>query len=100
LSSYQTSEAHSLVASYPGRVRGERRPGIDCLRMRNHSQKILEICLCLETVCKINMCMSDIFPYHRKVEPFCWLIYFQLHEKWRIIVVYMKVKMLFFADNN
>ena len=49
------------LASYPGRVGGEKWPGIDCLRMRDHSQK---------TVGKINTYSSDIFPYHRKVQPF------------------------------
>ena len=27
------------VASYPGRMGGERRPGIDCLRMRDHEAR-------------------------------------------------------------
>ena len=54
----------SYLASYPGRVGGEKRPGIDCLRMHNNSQKNLGIRLCLETVGKINTYMSDIFPYH------------------------------------
>ena len=26
------------VASYPGRIEGEKQPGIDCLRMRDNSQ--------------------------------------------------------------
>ena len=58
------------LASYPGRVGGEKRPGINCLRMRDHSQKNLGICLRLEIVGKINMHTSGIFPYHRKVQPF------------------------------
>ena len=45
----------------------EKRPGIDCLRMRYNS---LGIRLRLETVGKINMYMSNIFPYHWKVQPF------------------------------
>ena len=48
----------------------ERRPGIDCLRMRDHSQKNLEIHLRLEIVGKIDMYTSDIFLYHRKIQPF------------------------------
>ena len=31
---YIEKSAESNIASYPGRVGGERRPGIDCLRMR------------------------------------------------------------------
>ena len=31
------------VALYPGCVGGERRPGIDCLRMRDHSQESIYI---------------------------------------------------------
>ena len=54
-----------LVASYPGRMGGERQPCIDCLRMRDHSQKNLGIRLCLEIVGKINMYTSYVFPYHR-----------------------------------
>ena len=55
---------------------GEKRPGIECLRMRNHSQKNLGICLCLEIVDKINTHTSGIFPYHRKVQPFASRITF------------------------
>ena len=54
---------------YPGHVE-EKRPGIDCMRMRNNYQKNLVIRLCLETVGKINTYTSDIFPYHWKVQPF------------------------------
>ena len=32
--------AMKLLASYPGRVGGERRPGIDCLRMRGRFRYI------------------------------------------------------------
>ena len=32
------------LASYPGRVGAEKRLGIDCLRMRNHSQKLCVVC--------------------------------------------------------
>ena len=49
---------------------GEKRPGIDCLRMRNLSQKNLGIHLRLEIVGKISTHTSDIFPYHRKIQPF------------------------------
>ena len=42
----------------------KKRPGIDCLRMRDDSQKNLEIRLRLETVGKISTYTSDIFPYH------------------------------------
>ena len=42
----------------------ERRPGIDCLLMRDHSQKYLGIRLRLEIVGKINTYTSGIFPYH------------------------------------
>ena len=49
---------------------GERRPGIDCLRMRNHSQKNMGIRLRLEIVGKITTYTSDIFPYHRKIQLF------------------------------
>ena len=66
----------STLASYPGRVGGERRPGIDCLRMRDHSQKNLGIRLCLEIVGKINTYTSDIFPYHGKIQPFASRITF------------------------
>ena len=62
--------AYVIIASYPGRVGGKKRPGIDCLRMRDNSQKNLGIRLCLETVGKINTYTSDIFPYHWKVQPF------------------------------
>ena len=48
---------------------GERWPGIDCLRMRDHSQKNLRIRLRLEIVGKINTYTSDIFPYHGKIQP-------------------------------
>ena len=58
------------LASYPGRVGGEKWPGIDCLRMRDHSQKNLGIRLRLEIVGKINTHTSGIFPYHRKIQPF------------------------------
>ena len=53
-----------VYASYPGRVGGEKQPGIDCLRMRDNSQKNLRIRLRLETVGKINTYTSNIFPYH------------------------------------
>ena len=49
-----------MLASYPGRMGGERRPVIDCLRMRDHSQKNLGIRLHLEIVGKINTYTSDI----------------------------------------
>ena len=62
--------AWNMLASYPGRVGGERRPGIDCLRMRDHSQKNLGIRLRLEIVGKINTYTSDIFLYHGKIQPF------------------------------
>ena len=64
------------LASYPGRVGGEKRPGIDCLRMRDHSQKNLGIRLRLEIVGKINTYTSDIFPYHGKIQPFASRITF------------------------
>ena len=66
----------SSLASYPGRMGGERRPGIDCLRMRDHSQKNLGIRLRLEIVGKINTYTSDIFPYHGKIQPFASRITF------------------------
>ena len=47
---------NQLLASYPGRVGGERRPAVECLRMCNHSQKNLKIRLRLETVGKTNTC--------------------------------------------
>ena len=50
------------LASYPGRVGGERRPGIDCLRMRDHSQGIR---LRLEIVGKINTYTSIIITIVR-----------------------------------
>ena len=65
-----------ILALYPGRVGGERRPGIDCLRMRDHSQKNLGIRLRLEIVGKINTYTSDIFPYHGKIQPFASRITF------------------------
>ena len=45
---------------------GEKWPGINCLFMHNHSQENLRICLCLEIVGKIDIYMSDTFPYNRK----------------------------------
>ena len=66
----------SCLASYPVRVGGERWPGIDCLRMHDHSQKNLGIRLRLEIVGKINTYTSDIFPYHRKIQPFASRITF------------------------
>ena len=64
------------IASYPGRVGRERRHGIDCLRMRDHSQKNLGIHLCLEIVNKINTYTFDIFLYHRKIQPFAsWITF-------------------------
>ena len=55
-----------ILASYPGRVGGEKWPGNDCLCMRDHSQKNLGVRLHLgiEIVGKINTHMSGIFPYH------------------------------------
>ena len=50
----ETRSGGGVVASYPGRVGGERRPGINCLRMRDHSQKNQENRLGLEIVGKIN----------------------------------------------
>ena len=73
---YKTVVASYVLASYPGRVGGERRPGIDCLRMRNHPQKNLGIRLRLETVGKINTYTSDIFPYHGTIQPFASRITF------------------------
>ena len=61
------------IASYPGRVGGKRRPGIDCLRMHDHSQKNLGIRLRLEIVGTFT---SNIFPYHRKIQPFASRITF------------------------
>jgi len=57
---------NQLLASYSGRVGGERWPGIECLCMCNHSQKNLEICLHLETVGKINTCMFVWNSIHNK----------------------------------
>ena len=54
----------------------ERRPGIDCLRMHDHSQKNLEIRLRLEIVGKIDTYTSDKFLYHRKIQPFASRITF------------------------
>ena len=64
------------LASYPGCVGREKRPGIDCLRMRDHSPKNLGFCLCSEIVGKIDTHMSGIFPYHRKIQPFASRITF------------------------
>ena len=58
------------VALYPGCMGGENQPGIDCLRIRDHSQKNLGIRLRLEIVSKINMHMSSIFSYHWKIQLF------------------------------
>ena len=52
---------------------GGKRPGIECLRMRNHSQKNLGIRLRLEIVGKINTHTSNI---HRKIQPFASRITF------------------------
>ena len=59
------------------RLRGKRQPGIDCLCMRNHSQKNLGICLHLEIVSKINT-YTSIFPYHWKIQPSASQITFKL----------------------
>ena len=64
------------LALYQGHMGGERRPGINCLRMRNHSQKNLGIHLRLEIVGKINTYTSDILPYHGKIQPFACRITF------------------------
>ena len=72
------------IASYPGRVGGERRPGIDCLRMRDHSQKNLGIRLRLEIVGKT---IDDQYVYVRyisvswKDKAVCQSNYLQLHER-------------------
>ena len=44
--------------------------------MRDHSHKNLGIRLRLEIVGKINTYTSDIFPYHRKIQPFASRITF------------------------
>ena len=49
---------------------GEKWPGIDCLRMRDHSQKNLGICLHLEIV--IFVSLKDV--------AFCQLNYLQQYE--------------------
>ena len=59
-----------MLASYPGCVGGERWPGNDCLRMRDHSQKNQGIRLRLKIVGKITTYMSNIFPYHQKIQLF------------------------------
>ena len=56
---------------------GEKRPGIDCLRMRDHSQKNLGIRLRLETVGKINTYTSDIITrvsmqYRELLHEWAW----------------------------
>ena len=51
-----------IIASYPGHMGGERRPGIDCLHMHNHSLRNLGIRLRLKIVSKINAYTSDILP--------------------------------------
>ena len=51
-----------IIASYPGHMGGERRPGIDCLHMCNQSPKNLGIRLRLENVGKINAHTSNILP--------------------------------------
>ena len=67
---YTTASTYAVVVSYPGHMGGEKRPGIECLHMHNHSQKNLGICLRLEIVGKINTHTFDIFPYHWKIQPF------------------------------
>ena len=64
---------------YPGRVGGEKRFGIDCLRMRDNSRKNLGIRLPLETVGKIR-----IRPIYFRIIERCSRLpveYFRLHEK-------------------
>ena len=79
---YYPNMVMTNVASYPGCMGGERRPGIDCLRMRDHSQKNLGICLRLEIVGKINTYTSDIFPYHWKIQPFAsWITFNSINVK-------------------
>ena len=67
---------------------GERRPGIDCLRMCDHSQGIR---LCLEIVGKINMYTSvraiidntvllSLSMVSSKDTAVCQLNYLQLHK--------------------
>ena len=72
--------ARMVIASYPGRVGGERQPGIDCLRIRDHSQKILGIRLHLEIVGKINTYTFDIFLYYWKIQPFAsWITFHSMN---------------------
>ena len=47
-----------VVASFPRCVGGEKQPGINCLHMRDHSQKNLGIRV-RQIVGKINMYLSD-----------------------------------------
>ena len=66
------------VASYPGRIEGEKQPGIDCLRMRDNSQQNLGIRLRLETVGK-SIRIRPI--YSVRIIERCSRLPFQLHEK-------------------
>ena len=74
--SWKRAGPKTTLALYPGLVGGERWPGIDCLRMHDHSKKNLGIRLCLEIVSKINMYTSNIFPHHGKIQPFASQITF------------------------
>ena len=57
------------LASYPGRVGGEKWPGIDCLRMRDHSQKT------------VGNVLVRYISVSSKGAAICWLNYFQFHER-------------------
>ena len=70
------------IASYPDRVGGEKRPGVDCFHMRNHSQKTWE---------SIYVWTIRICPIYFSIIKSCSCLRLKLQ---RIICMYMKVKML------
>ena len=65
-------EQDQPVAAYPGRVGGEKRAGIDCLRMPDHSKKNLGMFA-------LGNGRFDIFPKDGAVS-LCLLNYLPLHE--------------------
>ena len=64
------------IASYPGRVGGERRPGTDCLLMRDHSQKTWKPVYVRKLSVKLICIRLMYFPCHWKIQPFAsWITF-------------------------
>ena len=84
---------NSYLASYPGCVGGERWPGINCLCMRDHSQKTWESIYVWKLSVK-SICTCPI--YFHIIERYSCLPVELPSTPWmqRIIAVYTKPKML------